>query len=980
MADKVGEIALDLVVNQKQFHRQMQGISSLAKKTGAVLAAAFSVKKIVEFGKSCAELGSDLQEVQNIVDVTFPHMTAQVDKFAKSAAASFGLSETMAKRYTSMFGTMARQFGFSEKAAYDMGTTLAGLAGDVASFYDMTQDEAYTKLKAVFSGETEVLKDIGVVMTQNALDAYALAGDVASFYDMTQDEAYTKLKAVFSGETEVLKDIGVVMTQNALDAYALANGYGKTTKAMSEMEKVALRYAFVQNQLSAASGDFIRTSDSWANQVRILKLNFESLKATIGQGLINVLTPVLKVINSILAKLMTLASAFKSFTELITGKKADAGGGLKESASGLTAAAGAADSLADSTSGVGAAAKKAAKEMRSLMGFDQINKLSEPVEDDNASSGSSGGSGGGISNGGVDFGSLAEGDTIVDKLDGKFLHLFETIKNGVQPSVDALKRLWNEGLAELGNFTWTALKDFYNEFLVPVGRWSLGKGFPRFIDALNKGLMNTNWGKINVGLRELWRALAPFSIQVGEGLLWFWEEVLVPLGTWTANEVVPRFLETLTNAVSILNNVLKALQPLFQWFWDNVLLPIAQWTGGIFLSVWDGINQALHAFSDWCAENPGAIQTITTIIASFFAAWKIVKMASEIGGLISGFIAFVKTGGLASGAATLLGSAIGLLTSPITIAIAAITAIIAAGVLLWKNWDTVKEKCGQLKDWVVKKFQELKENTIKHIENLKKKMELTWAAIKGVFQVFDSYLSGVFSHDWSKNFGFFGEILNSFLKNVSNIWESAKRIFSGITDFVSGVFTGDWRRAWEGIKNIFGGIWEGFVGLVKSPINSIIGFLNGLVSAVASCVNSVARMLNNLRIDAPGWVTDLTGITSIGFNLPMWRPGRIPYLAQGGYVKPNTPQLAMIGDNRHQGEIVAPEGKLQEMVNAAVRAAGASGGITRTELESIINNAVMRIIAALSEMGFYLDGQLLAKAIRRAMEELDYRENPVKVI
>lgn len=933
MADKVGEIALDLVVNQKQFHRHMQGISSLAKKTGAVLAAAFSVKKIVELGKSCTKLGSDLQEVQNVVDVTFPHMTAQVDKFAKSAVAGFGLSETMAKRYTGTFGAMAKSFGFTEKAAYEMSTSLTGLAGDVASFYNITQDEAYTKLKSVFTGETETLKELGVVMTQSALDAYALA-----------------------------------------------NGYGKTTKAMSEMEKVALRYAFVQNQLSAASGDFIRTSDSWANQVRILKLNFESLKATIGQGLINVLTPVLKVINSILAKLMTLASAFKSFTELITGKKADAGGGLKKSASGLTAAAGAADSLADSTSGVGAAAKKAAKEMRSLMGFDQINKLSEPVEDDNASSGSSGGSGGGISNGGVDFGSLAEGDTIVDKLDGKFLHLFETIKNGVQPSVDALKRLWNEGLAELGNFTWTALKDFYNEFLVPVGRWSLGKGFPRFIDALNKGLMDTNWGKINAGLRELWRALAPFSIQVGEGLLWFWEEVLVPLGTWTANEVVPRFLETLTNAVSILNNVLKALQPLFQWFWDNVLLPIAQWTGGIFLSVWDGINQALHAFSDWCAENPGVIQTITTIIASFFAAWKIVKLASEIGGLISGFIAFVKTGGLASGAATLLGSAIGLLTSPITIAIAAITAIIAAGVLLWKNWDTVKEKCGQLKDWVVKKFQELKENTIKHIENLKKKMELTWAAIKGVFQVFDSYLSGVFSHDWSKNFGFFGEILNSFLKNVSNIWESAKRIFSGIIDFVSGVFTGDWRRAWEGIKNIFGGIWEGFVGLVKSPINSIIGFLNGLVSAVASCVNSVARMLNNLRIDAPGWVTDLTGITSIGFNLPMWRPGRIPYLAQGGYVKPNTPQLAMIGDNRHQGEIVAPEGKLQEMVNAAVRAAGASGGITRTELESIINNAVMRIIAALSEMGFYLDGQLLAKAIRRAMEELDYRENPVKVI
>lgn len=930
MAENVGSIDLDLTVNQKQFNKQMRGISATAKKAGAILAAAFSVKKIVDFGKSCVNLGSDLQEVQNVVDVAFPHMTAQVDKFAKSAAASFGLSETMAKKYAAMFGTMAKQFGFSEKAAYDMGTTLAGLAGDVASFYNITQDEAYTKLKAVFSGETEVLKDIGIVMTQNALDAYALA-----------------------------------------------NGYGKTTNAMSEMEKVALRYAFVQSQLSAASGDFVRTSDSWANQVRVLKLNFESLKATIGQGLINVLTPVLKVINSILAKLMTLASAFKSFTELITGKKAD-GGGIKETAAGITEAVGAADTLKDSTSGVGTAAKKAAKEMRSLMGFDQINKLSEP--EGNEDSSGSGGRTGGSSSGGVNFGSLAEGETVVDKLDNKFLKLFETIKNGIQPSVDALKRLWNEGLVELGNFSWIALKDFYHGFLVPVGQWTLGEGIPRFIDALNNGLMAVDWGKINAGLRDLWDALTPFAIQVGEGLLWFWENVLVPLGTWTANEVVPRFLETLSSGITIFNNVLIALQPLFQWFWDEVLQPIAQWTGELFLQIWDGINDALKKFSDWCAANPGVIQTITTIIASFFAAWKIVTLVSEIGGFISRLVAFVKTGGLASGAATLLGSAIGFLTSPITIAIAAITAIIAAGVLLWKNWDTVKEKCGQLKDWVVKKFQELKENTVKHIENLKKKMELTWAAIKAVFAAFGSYLSGAFSHDWSENFGFFGEILNSFLKNVSNIWESAKRIFSGITEFVSGVFTGDWSRAWEGIKDIFGGIWEGFVGLVKSPINSIIGFLNGLISAVADCVNSVARMLNNLSIDAPDWVTDLTGITSIGFNLPMWSPGHIPYLAQGGYVKPNTPQLAMIGDNRHQGEIVAPEGKLQEMVDAAVRAAGASGGVTRAELESIINNAVMRIIAALSEMGFYLDGQLLAKAIRRAMDELNYRENPVQVI
>lgn len=251
-AESVGQIGLDLVVNQNQFKQQMSGIMGMAKKAGTALAAAFAVKKIVDFGKSCIDLGSDLAEVQNVVDVTFPHMADQVDKFAKSAASSYGLSETMAKKYSGTFGSMAKAFGFTEKQALDMGTSLT-----------------------------------------------ALTGDVASFYNLNQDEAYTKLKSVFTGETESLKDLGVVMTQTALDSYAMANGFGKTTSQMSEAEKVALRYQFVANQLSAAQGDFARTSGGWANQVRILSLQFDSLKATIGQGLINVLTPVLKVINTL---------------------------------------------------------------------------------------------------------------------------------------------------------------------------------------------------------------------------------------------------------------------------------------------------------------------------------------------------------------------------------------------------------------------------------------------------------------------------------------------------------------------------------------------------------------------------------------------------------------------------------------------------------------------------------------------------------
>lgn len=160
-ADSVGQIGLDLVVNEGSFKKQMAGIQGLAKKAAAALAGAFAVKKIADFGAQCIELGSDLAEVQNVVDVTFPRMSKQIDQFTKNAAAQFGLSETMAKKFSGTFGAMAKAFGFGEKSAYEMSTALTGLAGDVASFYNISQDEAYTKLKSVFTGETESLKDLG---------------------------------------------------------------------------------------------------------------------------------------------------------------------------------------------------------------------------------------------------------------------------------------------------------------------------------------------------------------------------------------------------------------------------------------------------------------------------------------------------------------------------------------------------------------------------------------------------------------------------------------------------------------------------------------------------------------------------------------------------------------------------------------------------------------------------------------------------
>lgn len=352
MDKEAGRIHLGIHLNSKPIQSQMTSMKGkllnsfggLGANLGRKLTAALSVAAITAFSKKCIELGSDLAEVQNVVDVTFSSMNESVNRFAQDAAANFGLSETMAKRFTGTFGAMAKAFGFSENEAYDMSTTLTGLAGDVASFYNIDQEAAYTKLKSVFSGETETLKDLGIVMTQTALDQYALQ-----------------------------------------------NGFGRTTSAMTEQEKVALRYQFVMSQLSTASGDFARTSDSWANQVRLLKLQFESLCSVIGQTLIAALTPSIQALNRFMTALVKAANTFKAFVFSLMGKTSeDMAAGSGAVADGLDDLTSSAGDAASGVSGVGDAVSGTAQQIkRSLAGFDQITKLT-----DQASSGGSGGSSG----------------------------------------------------------------------------------------------------------------------------------------------------------------------------------------------------------------------------------------------------------------------------------------------------------------------------------------------------------------------------------------------------------------------------------------------------------------------------------------------------------------------------------------------------------------------------------------------------------
>lgn len=992
-ATSVGEIGLDLVVNQNQFEKQMVGIKGTAKKAGMALAAAFSVKKIVDFSKQCLELGSDLAEVQNVVDVTFPSMTSQVDKFAQNAVKNFGLSETMAKRFTGTYGAMAKAFGFSEQQAYDMGTALTGLAGDVASFYNLSQDEAYTKLKSVFTGETESLKDLGVVMTQTALDSYALA-----------------------------------------------NGFGKTTSQMSEAEKVALRFQFVSEQLSAAQGDFARTSDSWANQVRILKLQFDSFKASIGQGLINVFTPVIKVVNLLIGKLVTLANAFKSFTELLTGNKSSGAsqissmGDVATSAgNGMDDAAQSADNMTDSTNKAGNAAKKTAKAMRSLMGFDKINKLDSKTDSSSSTTGSSTPS--------TDFGNLAQGDTVIDKTDKKMQGLINRCKE--------LESLFKKGF-QIGFGDSNKKIDSINASIKNIGK-NLKEIFtdPAVVSAANKCA-----DSIALAFGKITGSFARIGLTIADNLIGGVDKYLEKSKDYIKKNLISIF-DVTGEIADLSGDFMVAVADIFDVFSSDDAKGITADIIGIFadgylgaitvslkfvrdlakiivVPVTQNVDKIKTAFKNILTPIRIVLDTIHQSVKDTFTKINAVYdehiapffdsisqgISDIVGTLLDGFNTYI-----APVLQSLATDFDGTWKDSVQPTLDGILDLLASVFDLLKVlWENLLQP---FINWIAKNIMPLLAPIIKELgSDFLDLLSTVSNVIRGITKVLQGlidFVTGVLSGDWEKALGGLGEIAEGFqislgatwdfikkdifgkaishLKNsvvpgwsgsfellksttgelktkLKNVFSASETYFNDIITFMNNKFLNKWKKSWKDVKDTFSDVFSGLGSLAKKPINAIISAFNVVIKAI----NSMISRINSIRfsIDVPDWIPGVGG-SSWGFNgFNIASVSNIPMLANGAYVKKNTPQLAMIGDNRHQGEVVAPENKLREMAEEAVRNAS-QNAVTREDFERIINNAVMRIIAALSNMGFYLDSVQIAKAVQAAQAAIDIRYNSVEV-
>ena len=848
--------------------QSFNGLGSAVKKIGLLIGGAFAVGKLAQFGKECVELGSDLAEVQNVVDVTFTTMSDKVNEFAKNAMTSAGLSETMAKRYVGTFGAMSKSFGFSEAQAYDMSTAL----------------------------------------TQ-------LTGDVASFYNISQDLAYIKLKSVFTGETETLKDLGVVMTQSALDQYALANGYGKTTSEMTEQEKVALRLAFVQKQLSAASGDFIRTSDSWANQVRVMQLQLQSLKATVGQGLINIFTPVLKVINVLLGKLATLANAFKSFTELITGKKSSGqtsggGAGLTGDASGVQDTADAygqaadnAGKLADSTEDVADATKDAAKAAKGYLSpLDEINRYStqdtssttsKTPSSGAGSSGSPGGLAGAVGN--VDYGKMAEGETALDKISKSAEKLAKLLKKLWKPFQDAWKKEGKNTInaANIALAGIAKLAKSVGKSLVEV--WTNGTGTTMLTTMLKiaQNVLKTigniasgfadAWNKNNVGTQII-QNIADALVVVMQ----FVEKIAADTAAWAANLDFYPLLESISNLTATFAPILDSIGNVLEWIYKNIVLPMLKWVIEVGLPT---VVNLVAKVATFLADHQSIVEAFGAALIGAFAAAKIAGLASSVIKSVSGIAMAAKglislmtgTGGIMGGIKA-IATAIG----PGGVFVLAVGACIAIGVLLYKNWDKIKEMAGKVWDWISNKTRRFVEDIGNKLRGLATKMTTIWGNIKA-----------------------------SAHQKWNAIWSTVSGFVERIKNAIVDKFTS--------AKNTVVGVFNGMGDAIRSVLNNIISVVNGAISKV----NGVVSAIESAFSFGPWKVPTPFGSKTIGFRATFPRVPTVPYLAKGAVIPPRSEFLAVLGDQKQGNNIETPEALLRKIVREETAGRQTGGGSYR---------------------------------------------------
>lgn len=749
---------------------QTNKIKNAFSKIGKAVGLALSVTAIISFGKSCIELGSDLAEVQNVVDVTFGAMSETINRFARDALEEFGLSETSAKRYTSTMGAMLKSMGFTTQAAADMSMEMTGLAADMASFHNLDSETAFEKIRSGISGETEPLKQLGINMS------------VAN-----------------------------------LEAFALSQGITKAYNAMTQQEQAMLRYNYLMQATADAQGDFARTSDSWANQVRVLTERFNALKAAIGQGLIAVLTPVIRVLNSLLGKILTVTDAFSNMIAKITGKNTKTTTTVSDIGGAADSAADSMGDVGDATDSAGKSAKKAAKEYGGLLSMDEIHSLTKSDGSDSGGSGggSGGASGSGLSENIVDAATETD-DTLnpaLEKLITRLKELQELFKAGFKAGLGDVDL---SGITKAVDGIKKSLKDIFTA--------------PEVLQAANN-FANT----LAYSLGQQAGAMASAGITIATNILGGIDKYLAQNKERIKKYLVDMF-DISSEIVTIQGNFAQAVANIFSVFGGESGQQATANLIGIFSDAFMGINTLAMKFKR---------DVLNLITKPFIDNQEPIKKGLEgTLGVISGLLGNIKD--VIDGTFDKANDVYDEHIAPMFTALAnGLSSIVGTLTNAYNSYilpvlEGLQEKVGPLID--------------EHIQPaINKGLELIGKIADAVKDIWEQTLVPFINWFIANIAPYIAAALetvgNVFLTVAGVVADVVGSIFDalgGLIDFIAGVFTGDWERAWEGIKTFFSGIWEAIKSIVSAVWNAIKSIVSAEISVVSSVISTVLNTIKTI--------------------------------------------------------------------------------------------------------------------------------------
>lgn len=755
----------------KEVEKQTEKIKSAFSKIGKAVGLAISVTALISFGKSCIELGSDLAEVQNVVDVTFGAMSETINRFARDALEQFGLSETSAKKYTSTMGAMLKSMGFTTQAAADMSMELTGLAADMASFYNLDSEAAFEKIRAGISGETEPLKQLGINLS------------VAN-----------------------------------LEAYALSQGMNKAYNSMTQQEQAMLRYNYLLSVTADAQGDFARTSDGWANQVRVLTERFNALKAAIGQGLIAVLTPVIKVLNSLLAKILTVTDAFSNMIAKITGKNTKttttAVGGIGDAADTAT---GSVENLGGATDKAGSSAKKAAQEYAGLASFDEIHALTK-TDGSDGGAGSGGGGGGGGAGSGLEESIVDAANETDDTLNPVLEKLIARLKE--------LQQLFKDGFkAGLGDVTLEPLKEAIEGI-----KKSLKEIFtaPEVVQAANNFL-----NSLAYSLGQQAGAMASVGITIATNILGGINKYLDQNKERIKQHLVTMF-DLGSEIVTIQGNFAQAAANIFSVFGGENGQQVTVNIIGIFANAAMGVNElatklgrdVLNLLTKPFIDNQGKFKEAIdgTLGVEADALGNIKQVVDDTFGKAN----------------EVYDQHVAPMFNAIAEGLSSITGVLldAYNTYILPVLETLQ---GKLKSVIDEHIQPAINKGLELIGKIADAVKDIWQQTLQPF--LEWFIANVAPHI-AIALEKVGSVFLTVAGVVADVIGSIFDALGGLIDFIAGVFTGDWERAWDGIKTFFSGIWEA----IKSIVSAVWSAIKSIISAAISVVQTIiSTVLNAIK-------------------------------------------------------------------------------------------------------------------------------------